>query len=401
MATNNKKQDTVGGSSITIHVGTDFGDDESPANAILRFRLDADTGVLSEAGSPITSLKGVNPGWLSRYATVDNGKKGDCFVYVAMEDDPGMLQAFLLAPDREKDGQTTLEPRGDPVSSVGRHPCYCQLDKTGRWLFAANYTEGSVSVVPVLEDGSLGAATDSKHHQGRLRDELKDRQEGPHAHCIIPHPTNRYVVACDLGLSKVIVYGFDSTRGCFWGAADDPRHLTLPPEAGCRHCCWDRSGETLFVVNELSYTLTVASFDVSTGYLREVASVYLLRASDEPDRSHHRGASDIAVHPNGRFLYVGCRSTSPGLIAILKIDGNGLACGASLVGHEPTRGDVPRNFKLMSRGGTTWLVVGNQDGKNVVSYAVDSDTGGLQFRSEISTAPYKACNIASRDALYA
>lgn len=306
-----------------------------------------------------------------------------------MEDNPGMLQAF------EVSDKNSLIPCGKAVSSVGRHPCYCQLDKSGRWLFAAaNYTEGSISVAPVLEDGSLGPATDSKKLQGPIKEELKDRQESPHAHSIIPHPSNKNVVACDLGLSKVFVYQFDAIKGSLQGAEDNPRHLTLSADAGCRHCCWDASGETLFVVNELNYTLTVASFDVETGTLTEVSSVYLLRESDTADRAHHRGGSDIAIHPNGRFLYAGCRTTSPGMIAILEVKGKG---EVKLIGHESTRGEVPRNCKLLDKG--NWLVVGNQEGKNVASYAVDLESGLLEFKSEISTSPYKACNIASPDAL--
>ena len=386
MSSSPKKQKT---DSIAIHVGTAFGDDESPTKAVLRLSLATDTGLLESAGPPIPIEDHTNPGWLSRYVTI-NGKT---LVYIGLEDDPGMLRAFEVT---EGNG---LRPHGNAVSAVGRHPCYCQLDVSGRWLLASNYTEGSICVVPVLEDGSLGPATDSKKHQGLLKDELKDRQEAPHAHSIIPHPSNEYVVACDLGLSKVFCYQFDATRGSLQGAADDPRHLTLAADAGCRHCCWDATGDTLFVVNELNYTLTVASFDKDTGTLREVMSVYLLRESDQADRAHHRGGSDIAIHPNGTFLYVGCRCTTPGLIAILEIKDKGSNCEAKVIGHESTRGDVPRNFKLLQNG--EWLVVGNQEGKNVASYQVNAVTGLLEFKSEISTAPYKACNIASPDAIYA
>jgi len=396
-STHTKKQKK---DSILIHVGTCFGDDASPTKAVLRLTLATDTGLLESAGTPIPMDGGhTNPGWLSRYVPREDES---LVVYIGMEDDPGMVQAFQVVEDDDDEGSrgaTFLQPLGKAVSSVGRHPCYCQLDQSGRWLLSANYTEGSISVVPVLDDGSLGPATDSKHHQGQILDtKLHDRQEASHAHCIIPHPTNKYVVACDLGLSKVFVYEFDSINGSLRGAADDPRHLTLPAEAGCRHCCWDATGETLFVVNELSYTVTAASFDVATGTLTEVWSVYLLRPTDTPNRAHHRGASDIALHPNGRFLYVGCRAPSPGLICILQIQGQGSSCLLSVVGHESTRGDIPRNFKLLGKD-AKWLVVGNQDGKNVVSYAVDANSGLLEFKSEISTAPYKACNIASPDAL--
>ena len=37
----------------------------------------------------------------------------------------------------------------------------------------------------------------------------------------------------------------------------------------------------------------------------------------------------------------------------------------------------------------------------VVSFAVDAETGALTFASELSTAPYKPCNIAGPDAIFA
>jgi len=133
-----------------LYVGTSFGDEDSPTHAILRVSLCADSGALAVAGEPVRT-DGVNPGWISRQI---DGK-----VYVAIEDDPGALQAFAVSDDGN------LQPLGAAVSSAGRDPCYTQVDISGKWLLTANYTEGSVSVVPVLADGTLGPPTDSKHHQ--------------------------------------------------------------------------------------------------------------------------------------------------------------------------------------------------------------------------------------------
>jgi 6-phosphogluconolactonase len=156
----------------------------------------------------------------------------------------------------------------------------------------------------------------------------------------------------------------------------------------------------LFISNELNCTVTAASFDIETGALTEVCSVFALRCGvDEPDRSHHRGGSDIGLHPNGRFLYVGCRSPSPGILAILEVQGAGVDATLKLLGHESTRGEVPRNFKLLQDG--NFLVVGNQATKTVVCYKVDKDSGHLMFASELDTHPYKPCNIASEEAIFA
>ena len=346
----------------------------------MRLNLDLSNGTLSTAGAHIRTAGG-SPGWLTRYA------RSGTRVYVANEDCPGTLQAYASDP---ADG--ALEPLGEPVSSVGRAPCYAALDVSGRWCFAANYVEGSIAVCPVLADGSLGPATDSKHHQGadEIDEALHDRQEGSHCHCVLVHPSNQWVIACDLGLSAVFVYGFDARRGTLSGAADDPRHLRLSAEAGCRHACWNATGTVLFVNNELTCSVTVAHFDVATGRLVEHQTVAALPPTVTPDRGHHCGGSDIALHPNGRFLYAAERSASPGLLAIFAFEPT--TASLKLLGHESTRGKCPRNFKLLANG--AWLVVGNQESKTIASFAVDAESGKLTLAHELKVT-HKPCNIAS------
>mmetsp|Transcript_61013 Transcript_61013/g.101427 ORF Transcript_61013/g.101427 Transcript_61013/m.101427 type:complete len:396 (+) Transcript_61013:176-1363(+) len=348
-----------------LHVGTGFGDTE-PERVILRLKISLDDGKLTESGPPIETTL-TNPGWLT------TARSHSDTIYVAFEVDPGMLQAYRVGIDG------TLVQLGTAASSVGRNPCYTALDRSGQWLFAANYTEGSVSVVRINADGSLGPATDSKKHQ-----------EGAHCHAIVPHPTNQWLAVCDLGLSAVFIYAFDVRRGAIIGAADDPRHLRLAAGAGCRHACWSKDGKFLFINNELDCTVTSASFDVTSGALAEVQTVPALPQSVTPDRSGHRGGSDLQLHPNGRCLFVGCRSGPVGLVASFKVDPK--AGTLSLVAHESTRGDVPRNFKLVGKH-ADWLVVGNQESKSVVSFAVDSETGKLAFADQLHTF-HKPCNIA-------
>jgi len=376
-----------------LHIGTGFGDTDSPTRAILRLTLTAD-GTLT-ASDPVPVTAGENPGWLCTgwqctglpgISDPNNPNPNAAVTFVGFEDSPGLLQAYGI------DTSGALEPRGAAVSSVGRHPCYLAVDMSGQWLFAANYTEGSVCVCPVLPDGSLGPATDSKKHQGGelIDPALHDRQEAAHCHAIVPHPSNAWVAVCDLGLSTVFIYGFDATRGTLAGAADDPRHLRCEANAGCRHACWDGAGQVLFVNNELDCTVRVAHFDDATGTLTAVQTVAALPEGIAPLRAHHRGGSDIQLHPNGRFLYAGMRSPDPGLIAIFAVGDEG---ALTLLGHESTRGLVPRNFKLLCRG--SMLVVGNQESKTVVSFAIDAASGSLRFLHELSTAPYKPCNISS------
>jgi 6-phosphogluconolactonase len=374
--------------STALFLGTAGFDDPDP-HAVLKLTLSHADGVLALGGEE-TKTAGRNPGWVCV-------PPGMGIAFVGMEDEAGSVQSYAISAD----DASKLTPLGAPQSSVGRHPCSLAVDSTRRWLLCANYSSGSVSVLPINEDGSVGAATDSKGHQGSelLDAALADRQEMAHCHCILPNPAQltldpdtQWVAVCDLGLSTVFIYELDTRRGTLIGAADSERHLRLAAGAGCRHCIWSADGTTLFVNNELDCTITVASFDGSTGTLTAKHTVDSLPVGVPGTRAHHRGNSDIQIHPNGRYLYVGIRSPDPGLIAVFAITRDG---ALELVQHEPTRGLVPRNFKLVpGAADALWLVVGNQETKSVVSFAMDNESGELSYASTLDTGPYKACNIS-------
>ena len=96
-------------------------------------------------------------------------------------------------------------------SSGGPGPCYLVVDKTGKNVLVANYGGGSVEVLPIKPDGSLGAATAFIQHTGSSVN--SQRQKEPHAHSINLDSANRFAVAADLGLDKLLVYRFDADKG--------------------------------------------------------------------------------------------------------------------------------------------------------------------------------------------
>ena len=135
----------------------------------------------------------------------------------------------------------------------------------------------------------------------------------------------------------------------------------MPAESGCRHACWSSDGKWLFVNNELDCSLTAASFDFSSGALEEVVTVPTLPKGIAGLRAHHRGNSDIHIFKD-KFIYVGCRSSSPGVIAVFAIDWVDSKPSLSLVQHKSTHGLVPRNFKLIDidSSNNVFLVLGTR-----------------------------------------
>src|SRR3990170_945589 len=117
----------------------------------------------------------------------------------------GEISSFSF--DKEKGILTLINQQ----PTQGDHPCYVEIDKTGKWIFAGNYSSGSLSVLPVSEDGSLGATTTHITHTGS--GPSKDRQEKPHVHCTKISPDNKWLYVPDLGIDKVMIYAFDEATG--------------------------------------------------------------------------------------------------------------------------------------------------------------------------------------------
>src|SRR5581483_2326731 len=220
------------------------------------------------------------------------------------------------------------------VSSRGPGPCYVTVDRTGKYVLVANYDGGSVAAFPILQDGRLAEASSVVQHQGHGPN--PERQERPHAHQIELTRDNRYALAADLGLDKLLVYKFDATKGSL--TANDPPYGEVPPAAGPRHFVFHPNGRFVYVINEMGGSVTEFSYDPRTGSLRSLKTV----SSLPKEFKGSNDSAEIEVHPSGKFLYASNRG--PDNIAVFTIDRrNG---SLTPVDHISTRGKAPRNFGL-------------------------------------------------------
>ena len=78
------------------------------------------------------------------------------------------------------------------------------MDHTGKSALVANYNSGSVALLPIRGDGSLGEASIVDQHVGKGVD--PKRQQGPHAHSAVFAPGNEFALSNDLGLDKIFIY---------------------------------------------------------------------------------------------------------------------------------------------------------------------------------------------------
>lgn len=261
--------------------------------------------------------------------------------------------------------------------SLGGSPCYVVVDRTGRFVLVANYSGGNVAVLPVRSDGSLGEATDMKQDQGSSIN--AERQKGPHAHCVVLDPDNRFAYTCDLGTDKIMIYRFDKRKGKL--IPNENPWVEAKPGAGPRHLTFHPNGRYAYVTNELHATVTAFAVDPKKGNLSEVQTVPTLPM--EPTSAD--SGADIHVSPDGRFLY--CSNRGHDSIAAFQIDRR--TGRLTFIAHESTGGKTPRNFAIDPTG--AFLLVANQRSDNIVTFRRDRKTGRLGATAHVAEVPSPVC----------
>jgi 6-phosphogluconolactonase len=245
----------------------------------------------------------------------------------------------------------------------GTWPCHITVDQTGKFALAVNYLSGSVVVLPIQSDGSLGDATDFIQHEGSSVN--PDRQAGPHAHSVNLDSTNRRAYVADLGIDKMMIYLLDLANGKLTpnaipsvsvNAGLGPRHFDLHP-----------GGRYAYLIEELGSAITAFAYDESTGGLEEIETISTLPKGFDGRNT----CADIHVSPSGKFVYGSNRGHDS--IAIFEVDES--TGRLTPVGHESTQGNTPRNFCIDPTG--AFMYAANQNTDSIVTFRIDQLSGGL------------------------
>jgi 6-phosphogluconolactonase len=263
------------------------------------------------------------------------------------------------------------------VPSGGNGPCHLAVDKTGRWLSVANYGSGHMAIIPIHADGMLGEAVQVEHHEGTSAD--RSRQSGPHAHCVLFSPDNRYLLLADLGLDKIFVYKFDPTSGHL--TANDPAFGSVAPGAGVRHLAFHPNGRVLYSINEMAKTVTAFHWDAGKGTLESFQSI-----STVPEGSKGGSTAEIAVNHAGTRVYGSNRGDDS--IALFTVDPDKQTLSA--LDRTPTLGKTPRHFTLDPSG--KFLLAANQDTGDIAVFQVHPNSGQLApVGGLVKDAPFPVC----------
>ena len=330
------------------------------------FQVDRATGAMSPWGvyeqgtSP--SCLALNAAGTRLYSANETDRMGD--------DDSGSISAFAI---QQPDGQLKLL---NTVSSGGAGPAHLSLHPSGRFVLVANYFGGSVAVLPVLADGSLGPASDIKKDIGTVGSRRATNappgsfaisgHDQPHAHMIEADPSGRFVLHVDPGLDQIFVWKFDDRTGIL--SPNDPPAISLPAGDGPRHFVFHPNGRWFYSLQEEGSNIVLFDYDPAKGRLASRQTI----SSLPPGFAGSSFGSEIMVSADGRFVYAGNRLHDS--IGIFSIGETG---ALTFIGEEWTRGDYPRSFNVDPSG--NFLYSCNQRGDTIATFRVDRKSGGLAF----------------------
>jgi 6-phosphogluconolactonase len=316
------------------------------SKGIYVFNFDTATGKAIELSHTDSCM---NPSFL----TISKDKQ---FVYAVNESSQGMVSSFAL-----KNNQ--LVPL-QKKSTNGADPCYITLSPDEHSIFVANYSGGSITQFHRFADGLISNAQQFIQHEGKSVNPA--RQEKAHVHGTFFSPNGNYLLTPDLGMDQVNIYPYSSNTSL---PLDISKSKTIisTPGAGPRHIAFSKNGRFIYVMEELTGSISVYNF------LKGQASFIQTVFTHDKTYKGKPGSADIHLSPDGLFLYASNRGDENN-IAKFSILSNGKLDEQHMALYS-TQGIKPRNFTISEDG--NWLLVANQDSDNIVVFRRNKTNGNL------------------------
>jgi 6-phosphogluconolactonase len=322
--------------------------------------MDTSTGALTTIGKTEVA-KLVMP------MTVSPDKK---YLYAVVRSQPFRVLTYAIDPATGVLTQKASAPLPDSMP-------YVSTDRSGRYLFTASYGGDKLAVSPIGEDGLIQAEA------------IQVIPTGRNAHSILPDRSNKFVYAATLGANQVLQFMFDGKTGKL--TANEPAAVSPQPGHGPRHLAFSPDNKYLYVLDELSGHVTQYAIDPAKGTLTLVDSVSSVpveaglvwgapqapvgatpapAAAAPQDDKPKVWAADIAITPNGKFLYSTERTTNKiALFAVAPDTGK-----LTYVGNYATEAQ-PRGIRIDPSG--QYLVASGEKSQQLSVYKIDQSTGKL------------------------
>ena len=277
-------------------------------------------------------------------------------VYAVSEGSEGKVSAYSFADNK----LNLIQEK----TSKGADPCYITLSPDQSNLIVANYSGGSITSYHRFADGRLSNPQQFIQHSGSSVNTV--RQEKAHVHGVFFSPDGKYVLTPDLGMDEISIYPYQIKNGPPL-QIQKATSIQSSPGAGPRHLCFSNNGKFLYVIEELTGSISVYRFYKGTASFLQ--KVYVHSKSFKALAN----SADIHLSPDGLFLYASNRGNENNIVSF-KVLPNGKLEEKSIQ-YYSTEGKAPRNFTINKEG--NWLLVANQDSDNIIAFRRNIQTGAL------------------------
>lgn len=324
------------------------------------YTLDFDTN--TESFSVIASTVSDNPSFLAMQ---------DGYIYAANEiPETGRIESYKINPD----GSLSLINFAEFPGCVS---CHLTVHPLGNAVYAANYGSGNIAAFTLNLDGSIGRRLSLIQHEGSGPN--KGRQQHAHAHSVNISPDGARLIAADLGIDRLMIYGIDPEDGSL--STNEPYPFAgVTPGEGPRHLTYHPEMKVIYTVTELKNSILVFDYNSDSGSLKQKQSISVL-----PDIFKGSStAADIHLSPDNRFLYASSRGYDGIVSCMVGSDGS-----LSEAKHYEGFGKTPRNFAVSSDG--EYFIIAYQNSDSIVAVKRDKVTGGMKELAADISIPAPVC----------
>ncbi len=298
---------------------------------------------------------------------------------LAFSPDTSFVYAAVTGLSDKKAGVATLKRAADgslkllATATITSRAPYIRTDKRGRYLLAAHYGAGDVTMYRI--------------NDGICSDELLDHKKTERtAHCIEIDPSGRFVFVPHTSPNRVYQFRLDTKSDKL--VPNDPPFVAGPDKDhkyhAPRHYAHHPKLQMAYTSNESGGGITAWKFDSDKGTLSRVQTLCTL----PPDYDGSSAAADINITPDGRFAYVSNRDVTQrkegeamkDTLAAVSLDPK--TGKMKIVGHFPTA-HFPRSFCIDLTG--RFVYAAGQRSATLFAYQIDQQTGKLKHLATYET----------------
>ncbi|WP_141434368.1 lactonase family protein [Bacillus sp. 03113] len=329
------------------------------SQGIYSFTLDTEAGKISEIR---LAAELSNP----TYLTISNDNQ--YLFSVIKEGDKGGVASYIL---NEENSELHFINK---QLETGAPPCHISSTLDYHHLLTANYHKGTIEYYLTNKDnGNISPIQSVIQHEGSGPNQ--NRQEKAHAHFAGFTPDEKFVVAVDLGIDKIITYTIVNDE------LKEQNSLSVKPGSGPRHITFHPNGLFAYAMTELSSEVIGLKYDQKDGSLQDIQYISTI----PNDFVENNQGSAIHISSDGRFVYAANRGHDS--IAVFSVHQE--TGELSLVEITSTEGNWPRDFILDPT--EAFLVASNEHSENLVLFSRDELTGKLTLLQSDVFVPEPVC----------